>query len=367
MRRGQIWSNDYILGFFLFFIALLIASSVLVRTVLQQDSFDDVLNAAYRGVEQLMTEGYPPDWRVDDIISAGVMTDDRLSMQKLEGLLVLDRDSPWNIKSLIDTSYEYALWIEERNGSVVPIADACVLGTADVVRTPITVNQSVAFYYRGGGSQSFKLTAQAVNATLYTDNEFPLLLEEIHDYDILILENPDLANVLPPYDSEKADKLEEYVLRGGELLIIGNLNLTEAFDLNMSLFLSSNATGTNATNPYLNLTGVDIDGITGAYALTENGQRRYESLAERDGRDFAAQFTHGDGRVTFLGGLNGTITLPLVQHVAISFIGTIPEASARCTSVTTPTDNVKHLVVVKRLAAYKGTIRTLTLTIWEDS
>ncbi len=372
--RAQLWTLDYIIGFSLFLIALFLSIHYLVAEAAQHDSFATVLHSTERLSEQLMSTGYPTDWRSDDVVTVGLLTDGRYSPRKAASLLDRFRTDPGATRQLLGTPYDFSLVISERNGTIIPISDHCSIGTATQTRTPRTRTLATAYYHRG--TSDYAPAINDLNGTVYTGNELSTLLNSLDEYELVLLENPDLASIRQPYDAQKAALLARFVRRGGTLVIIGKLNLSEAWNLTTYPAPPGDAHGTDSNdtvlsnNTFFNLTNLTLTGLgASARSINTTGLRRYETIAkDANSTSFAAHFTHGDGDVYYLGGTTGTINETgeaLLPHLLRALSSAARQASAQCTAVTPPVNESRHLVTVKRLLPYKGRLLTLTITQWE--
>ncbi|RME30975.1 hypothetical protein D6789_04080 [Candidatus Woesearchaeota archaeon] len=367
--KGQIWTTDFIVGFFLFLFALLLSVSVLVHEAAQHDSFEKVLETTNRLSEQLLSTGYPVDWR-DDVITPGLVTDGRFSLRKAERLLELQEKNATAAQQLLGLTTDYLIEVSEKDGTLFPIKDSCFIGTNTTVQQRVTFERllRVALYSRGLGDLT--PTVAGLNGTLYTDEEFGELLDNSSTYDVIILEQPNLGTIAQPYDAEKAERLATFVRRGGTLFLIGNLNLSEAWNLTTLPAPPLNPLGEESNDTLFNLTNLTLINLgADARAINVSGLRRYEPLATfGDGTVFAARFTHGDGDVYYLGSLNAIVNETgetLLQHLSRALIGELSVPSANCTAVTPPRDAARHLAVVHRLLPYKGRALTITVMTWE--
>ncbi len=363
-RRGQAWSLDYTAGLLLFLFTFMLVLSTLLRTVLIPDTFGDVMRSGDAVSEQLMSTGYPESWRPADIVTAGLLTQDELSLRKAERLADLSAQDYQKAKNSLNTKYDYAVTLAERNGTLVPMGTWCRIGNGTEQKTVVDATLPAAYY--GAGSLDDALAA--ANATLFGQANLSGLLASRRSFDLIVLEQPDLSSAGQPYDAQKAAFLEDFALRGGTLLLVGNVNLTELLGLNITpINGTANASGAG-TDTLLNLSGLTLSNVTG-FTLTPSGQERYEplaSLTDGSGRDFAAHFTYGDGDVYFIGGLVGSIneSLTIEERVEEGLNRTLLRSVAQCAAVSPPPD-VRNLVTTKRLAAYRGRILTMTVMVWE--
>jgi|GEM_PF-2380988 len=370
-NKGQVWSLDYTAGFLLFLLALLIVIGTLFRTTLGSDGFAELASSTDALSEKLMGPGYPSDWRPATAVSIGLLTDDQLSMRKAERLGELAEQQPAKTKNLLDTREDYAITFQERNGSHVAIGDRCALGSADVVvQKSVGERREPIAYYSRTGAEALLAEMQALNATTFTDDEFAMLLENISDYQLVVLEEPDLGSVARPYDAEKASALEEYVTHGGDLLLIGDPNLSEAFSLNLTLLGSTmNATGGIPEPDLLNLSGTVLESLGADDDALGPPLPQGTSVGATldDGRLFAAAFPWGDGDVTFLGGLDGSVQgtgETLATHIVAAIANTTIVPYANCTNVTLPVVDAKNFVTIRRLVAFKGDILIMSVSAW---
>jgi len=363
---------DYTAGFILFLLTVLIATTLLVRTAFRENTFDAVRRSAESASQQLMGTGYPSSWRTDDVLSVGLLTDGRLSVRKAERLAALASEDYDRTRQLLNTPYQYAITFQERNGSLRQIAGGCRIGSTAATEQK-TVNKEVipiAYYTRSNGTQLLSSLLASLNATHYSDDELAGMLENLSDYRLVVLENPSLGGIASPYDAQKAQDLESYVADGGTLLLIGDPGLPELFDLNLTAVNGSgnSAASTGENDTLLNLSGLTVDDVDGSL-LTAGDEQRYRTLDNVTPLlDHAATFVVGDGDVTFLGGLGGTINQTgesLLDHVSEQLNASAFVDVADCQSVEVPSASAQNLVAIRRLVADRGRILIMTLYVWE--
>jgi len=375
-RRGQIWTVDYTVGLLLFLIALVALVTVLAKTSLLKDSFSDVLRSGDAVSEQLMGTGYPADWRSDDVLALGILTGNELSQRKTERLLALSQEDYDVTKRLLNTQYEYAFTLSTRNGTLVPILDACVVGSPAVTETKSAYSTTarIAYYTRDATAEALLPALSTVNATLYTNESLSALFASIETYAVVILEEPRLSTVAVPYDGQKAAALKSFVEQGGTLLLIGNVSLPELYGLGEGYNLTfvaghMNASGTALEEPLLNLTNASVP-VTAGFSLNMTGMTRQEPLVSfNDTAHFAGRFTDGDGAVLYLGSLDGTNNATgetVLATVAAAIVESATVPTAECDAVELPLADARQLVTVKRFVAQDGEIRQLTLYVWEE-
>lgn len=367
-RRGQVWSFDYTIGMLLFIITILLATSVLVKNFFADDSFEELHANAEAVSEQLMGTGYPSHWRPGDAISIGLITGERLSARKVERFFSIVQDDYERSKALLNTRYEYAVLFLEPDGTVRSFSTVCRIGHDDMTEQKTTSDARRSIAYYAPGVNDLELMVLALNGTVYSSLQ--TLFADIHDYDMVILENPQLSLTTPPYDGEKRDALESYVAAGGALFLIGNVSLPELFDMNLTV---SNTTNKAAGSPYnhtlLNISGLTIQDLgVNAYTINYNGQLNFVNFSILpDERAVAASFTHGDGDVYFLGGLSGSMnetSEPLLDIIERGLNASTSYQEANCISIETD-PNADQYVSVRRLVAYEGQVFIMRVDVWE--
>lgn len=365
VRRGQVWSLDFTLGFLLFLLTLLLVLSVLARNLLTDDTFDELLESSDALSSKLLGTGYPSDWR-DDVISIGLLTNDALSMRKAERFASLAAEEYDRTKSLLDTPYDYSVIFYEPNGTILPVGTACAIGSDKMSEQKTTsMERKRILYYHGSnpGQNQLEATVIALNGSVETDPEAFFDRLATGKDEIAILEEPQLSDTLPPYN--KASLLESFVENGGTLLLIGNVTLP-VFNLDLTFHEDTPRATGNHADQLLNFSNTTLQDLGAAFTIAESGQRRFESLASfNDSAILAAHFTFGDGDVFYLGTLDGVVNETgetVLERVAAGINQTSRLVVAHCQAVTPPKSN--QYVTVRRLVAYRGRVLLMRLDLW---
>jgi hypothetical protein len=80
--RGQVWTMDFLVGIMLFILALIIAAPMMLNLYPSQDYSNVYRDAIYLS-DNLLSEGYPSNWTVNDVVLPGIAPNNRLDPQKL--------------------------------------------------------------------------------------------------------------------------------------------------------------------------------------------------------------------------------------------------------------------------------------------
>lgn len=129
-RKGQAWILDFIVGFVLFLIVLLLTTTVLFDHF-EETGFSDAEESAYIISESLLGPGYPKNWTNETVIRIGLTSENRLDLQKLSSFSNLtygDSLSYFGVKN------DYVVFFE-RNGTVQNLTGLeCGYGKVEVLQ-----------------------------------------------------------------------------------------------------------------------------------------------------------------------------------------------------------------------------------------
>jgi len=114
--RGQIWGLDLIAGVTLFTLGIVI---FFVYSMNQpgeaQENFEPLLYEGKVVANNLMSEGYPSNWNSNNIITAGITSDNKINETKLEELynMIYIDGNYTRTQNLLDTQYDYYFSMSE--------------------------------------------------------------------------------------------------------------------------------------------------------------------------------------------------------------------------------------------------------------
>jgi len=122
LNKAQSFSIDLVIALLLFGFTLLFYYETTTNLSANEiASFKDVLYNAKVISSYLISEGYPTNWTKDNVSLIGIMTNNRVNETKLEMFASMDYSLT---KQIFNTPYDYYLFFQARNGSIVPINDS---------------------------------------------------------------------------------------------------------------------------------------------------------------------------------------------------------------------------------------------------
>ena len=113
-KRGQAWGFDLMIATSLFFVgvaALYIYS--LNYPIENQDTGSAVSAEAERIGSIIISEGYPLNWTIENVVRPGIISEDKIDEYKLEMLNELGNNDYNRLKSLLRTKYNFYLYFSE--------------------------------------------------------------------------------------------------------------------------------------------------------------------------------------------------------------------------------------------------------------
>lgn len=136
--KGQVWTIEFILSFLIFTAAIILSVKTVFNLYSNQD-LRDIQRESEFVSQYLLSEGYPTDWDDSSLIRAGLTTQGRLDISKLERFHSLDYSKAKNALGIRSDFYIYfsnasgniALFSMVNQSLTVP--DGCGFGHANVV------------------------------------------------------------------------------------------------------------------------------------------------------------------------------------------------------------------------------------------
>ena len=130
MKKGQVFTTDYIIGLMIFIFMLVMGAKILVDIV-PSYSYEIVYRDGLYIADLLVDEGYPSDWNSSTVVVPGVCTNFRLDKSKL---VELDGIDYGRTKTLFHTEGDYLFFFKNKT-EIMNISN-CTYGF------PISVNSS---------------------------------------------------------------------------------------------------------------------------------------------------------------------------------------------------------------------------------
>lgn len=124
IKKGQIWTLDYIIGL-LVFIAVILISFTLIRDLkADANRFEKALQESNHISMNLVNPGSPITWNSSNIISIGLCENNRVNLTKLEEYDKLDYNTT---KVYLQVSGEYVFYFENRT-TIIQQNNKCFRG-----------------------------------------------------------------------------------------------------------------------------------------------------------------------------------------------------------------------------------------------
>lgn len=378
-KRAQAWYIDFIIAIVIFFVALT-TYFIYLPNISNQELTD--LNEVYLdariAVNSLMTSGLPTNWENSSIIKIGLVDD---GYELNENKVARFRNIDYNrAKNLLGIRSEFAVFFLNNMGSLMNINEIYFVGNQQVDYTTNKNNLSMAYYYNGKrtfdlystfNSNIFDIDVDAHNMSVADG------LDSINNYDLVIMEAPDLNTGVYP---SQIDKVEEYVGSGGILFIANEIASDGTYLLGIrhddESINNQNATVTTL-DPYLDVAHGNRLNCTNDYNVIESSgvgdynTTNYQTIAEFDdsGNDAVARWNYGNGTIYYFCDFetyfNGASTITnftdKVNDATESFIS----YNLFNASISIEDIEANNLVKISRIVNYKGRPTIMEVYIWD--
>ncbi len=115
--KAQAWTTDFIVGFLIFMIAMILITKLIFNTFLD-DSFEVVYSEGQELSELLMTSGFPRNWTNSSVFTPGIVDSSRLNLTKLDEFRKISYDRS---KGLLGIKSDY-FYFFTKNDSILNIS-----------------------------------------------------------------------------------------------------------------------------------------------------------------------------------------------------------------------------------------------------
>jgi len=237
--KSQMWFTDFVIGIMIFSLVL-ISYYTYTANLSKQDSIvvNDLISEAKVVSSSFTSEGFPSNWDTSTVTRIG-FTDksNRIDADKFNEFNKLNYN---DTKKMLGTVYDYFLFFVNESGDVQNVEGYCGTGVGDV---NITYDLSAAYYYQNRDEEQFlkSFMEDTFGATVYCDggpkcdflpffdNNGPDFLEDLNNYDFVVVEHPTWSTAEFNSFESVADP---WTQNGGILFVGGQLpssNQHEAF------------------------------------------------------------------------------------------------------------------------------------------
>jgi hypothetical protein len=133
-KYGQAWYLDIFVGVLIFVIGFSVLLKVYVNTADTEKVLSTDLAVESRFLsEMLLSEGTPDNWNSTNVITIGLMEDNRLSEKKIAALKEINYN---DTRSLFRLRYDYLIFLENRTG-IVQMNGSYSIGKPEINRDNI--------------------------------------------------------------------------------------------------------------------------------------------------------------------------------------------------------------------------------------
>lgn len=366
MRRGQSWTIDYTIGLVLFLLALGIVADLLVETF-QEQEYEVLVDETLRLSENLLSPGYPQDW-AEDVVQVGLLHEGRFSWRKYYEFANMNESKRLDS---FPTRHNYLITLR-KNNTIQEIGEYCGISNANIPEDKNNTNEYFDTAYYSGGENELQSWASTNNATIYDSDELKLLLDESHNYRLIIFEDANFTNNIndtftPRILREELNELADY---GPRILLTGDLG--EAVFGTTTNTSSGEGTITNHNEPFFNLNESDTINFTTGYDLTfpnegegalgdVGGAKRIQTISEG-----AALWQYGDSRVYYFSSATGDYETQALKDVLMAGLEKARVQSRVNCAIDETEINSLDIASVERIVADRGETATLTITLWRN-
>jgi hypothetical protein len=369
--KAQVWYTDFIIGILIFTVAIIIY--FVYTTNLSKDEvglLNDLTSEAKFVSSSLASEGYPSEWDNATVKRIG-LTDNsqKIDEDKLRNFADLSYN---RTKKLLGTVYDFLVFFEDTNSTILNIGGFCGKGSPAV---NISFDIRTAYYY--DGEEFLKdFMMEQFNADIYSssdpENDFDALAANLTNYGLVVVEHP----LLSTSDfTEHKSEFEDYVSIGGLLMLSGEIVSAQGKDmLGVEFYKKSgqsisdrNAT-VNQSDEYLAFeVGRSIVFAQAYYTINTSDAQNYKTLVvfNEDDNTAVSKWSYGNGTSYYFSDFDAT-------YFGGNFIrevedGTKGWVGGRCI-INMSNANINNLAKTSRFLTYnkgnKLNIAKMVLYLW---
>jgi len=211
-KKAQAWIADFAIAIIIFAVVL-VSYYTYTTNVSKHDAaiLNDLVSDAKSVSSSLLLSGYPNDWDNATVQIIGITdNNNKISQNKLANLKDISFN---NAKSLLGTIYDFFLFFEDSNGTLVNIGNRCGYGSPEVKAN--TTYRKTAYYSSDDDYMSDEIAeienefGVTIDKNWQNENDFT---SNLGNYYVAIMENPKLG-------SQGATRVQDYVYNGGIVFI----------------------------------------------------------------------------------------------------------------------------------------------------
>jgi hypothetical protein len=357
-KKAQVWTTDFALSMLIFVVALvLFGRAVMNLSTVTGEKIDNLVSDGRLITDSLTSQGYPSNWTAADVKKIGLINEGKtIDMNKLNMMANMSYDQT---KKLFGLKYDYFIFFIGEDGKLANITPRLGIGHPSVYAIGTRRDTNNIAYYQ---KENLLLNEmQDLNATVYTGGSLASFLNDMNNYELLVMEDPHFSET-------NIRKVEDYVREGGKLIITEHISDTSGtyFGVNF-VHRSMNAENQLAT--------VSEEDSNMGFAKGENYTPREYPYVEAghitvlseypDWKPAMAVFGYGSGKVYYFSDIDN-------PDYSGDFEGEVKEGAQKFLQEYRPENYVElnqveytKLVTITRLVVLDQKITRMILYIWD--
>ena len=127
IKKGQVWSLDFVVALVIFSIALYFFYSYGAASLeTQNEEIEEMFIQAEQLSQNLISSGYPNNWTNSSVISIGLTDGEtRLEVNKIAEFSKMNYQ---DAKNLLSSKYDFQVKFKDKNNQTLEIANNTILG-----------------------------------------------------------------------------------------------------------------------------------------------------------------------------------------------------------------------------------------------
>ena len=357
-KKAQVWTTDFALSMLIFVIALILFGRAAMNlSTVTGEKIDSLMKEGRLIADSLTSQGYPSNWTTSDVKKIGLISEGKtIEKNKLQMMANMTYEQT---RKLFGLKYDYFIFFISEDGKLANITPKLGIGHPDVYAIGTRKDTNNIAYYQ---KENLLLNEMLdLNATVYTGGSLTSFLNDMNNYELLVMEDPHFTDV-------NIEKVEDYVRDGGKLIITEHITDTSGtyFGVNF-IHRSMNAENQIATVSEEDTNMEFAEGETYTpreYPYVEGGH--INALSEYpDWKPAMAAFGYGSGKVYYISDIDN-------PDYTGDFEGKIKEGAEKFLQEYRPENYVElnqveytKLVTITRLVVLDQKITKMIIYIWD--
>jgi hypothetical protein len=113
MKKAQAWGIDISVGIIIFILGILVFFIYTLNGAGEaNENLDELNKNGNYMMNTILSEGFPINWSISNVVKIGILTDDRIDQEKMDKFYNISRDNYSYLLSLFDTRYNYYFFFD---------------------------------------------------------------------------------------------------------------------------------------------------------------------------------------------------------------------------------------------------------------